>query len=114
MHSELLTHDERVTIMVMRNYKCSARHIARTLYRTASTITHERKRFAFRPDRPAFVPGEGYSYVACAAGVWARRQHFNPPRRSKLAGASVLIGVVLHFLSSRWALSQFASTLKRM
>lgn len=53
LHYEHLTPEERATIMVMRNQRCSARHIARTLHSSASTITRELKQFASWQDRPA-------------------------------------------------------------
>lgn len=113
-HYEQLTPEERATIMVMRNQQYSARHIARTLHRSASTITRELKRFATWQDRPAFVSGVGCAYDACAAGVRARRQRFKARRCSKLAVDTVLFGVVHHFLSERWSPSQIAGTLKHM
>lgn len=115
-HYEQLTPEERATIMVMRNQHCSARHIARTLHRSASTITRELKRFATWQDRPAFVPAPESScaYDARAAGVRARRQRFKPRRCSKLSVDTVLFGIVQHFLTERWSPSQIAGTLKRM
>lgn len=114
MHYEQLTPEERATIMVMRNQQCSARHIARTLHRSASTITRELKRFTAWQDRPAFVPAPQCAYDARAAGVRARRQRFKARRCSKLAVDTLLFGVVHHFLSERWSPSQIAGTLKRM
>ena len=89
-HYEQLTPEERATIMVMRNQQCSARHIARTLHRSASTITRELKRFAAWQDRPAFVPAPQCAYDARAAGVRARRQRFKARRCSKLAVDTLL------------------------
>jgi IS30 family transposase len=113
-HYEQLTPEERATIMVMLNQQCSARHIARTLHRSASTITRELKRFACWQDRPAFVLEAGCPYDARAAGVRARSQRFKPRRSSKLSLDTVLFGVVQHFLAERWSPSQIAGTLKVM
>lgn len=52
-HHEQHTFEERATIMVMRNQHCSARHIARTVDRSGSTITRELKRFTAWQDRSA-------------------------------------------------------------
>ena len=113
-HYEQLTPEERATIMVMKNDGCSARHIARTLHRSASTITRELQRFTAWQDRPAFVPESSCAYDARSAGLRARRQRFKPRRCSKLAVDTVLFGVVHHFLSERWSPSQISGTLKRM
>ena len=113
-HYEQLTAEERATIMVMKNDGCSARHIARTLHRSPSTITRELQRFTCWLDRPAFISAQGCAYDARAAGVRARRERFKPRRCSKLAPDTVLFGVVHHFLSERWSPSQIAGTLKRM
>jgi len=115
-HYEQLTPEERATIMVMRNQQCSSRQIARTLHRSASTITRELKRFTAWQDRPAFAPApeSACAYDARSAGVRARCQRFKPRRCSKLAVDTVLFGVVQHFLSEQWSPSQIAGTLKRM
>jgi transposase, IS30 family len=113
-HYEQLTPEERATIMLMTSQHCSARHIARTLHRSPSTITLEPKRFACWQDRSAFVSEACCVYDARAAGLRARRQRFKPRRGSKLAVDTLLFGVVQHFLSERWSPSQIAGTLKVM
>lgn len=113
-HYEQLTPEERATIMLMTGQQCSARHIARTLHRSASTITRELKRFACWRDRSAFVAETACAYDARAAGVRARRQRFKPRRCSKLSVDTVRFGIVQHFLTERWSPSQIAGTLKRM
>ena len=76
MHYEQLTPEERATIMVMKKQECSARHVALTLLRSASTITRKLKRFTACQDRPAFVSAPQFAYDARAAGLRARRQRF--------------------------------------
>lgn len=98
----------------MRNQQCSARHITRTLHRSASTITRELKRFTAWQDRPAFMSARVCAYDARAAGVRAHRQRFKVRRCSKLAVGTVLFGVVHHFLYERCSPSQIAGRLKRM
>jgi transposase, IS30 family len=65
--------------------QCSARHIARTLHRSASTITRELKRFACWQIRPSVVYETGCAYDSGSAGLRARVQRFKPRSCSKLA-----------------------------
>jgi IS30 family transposase len=113
-HYEQLSPEERATIMVMNNQRCSARHIARSLHRAASTITRELQRFASWPARADLVAPKSCAYDARAAGVRARRERFKPRRCSKLAPDTLLFALVHHFLSERWSPSQIAGTLKHM
>jgi IS30 family transposase len=119
-HYEQLTSEERATIMVMSQQQCSARHIARTLHRSASTITRELHRFSNWQGRAEFASESGSgvvapcSYDARAAGSRARFERFKPRRISKLAPDTLLFGVVRHFLSEHWSPFQIAGTLKLM
>jgi IS30 family transposase len=98
-HYEQLMPEERAAIMMMKAGDCSARHMARTLHRSPSTITRELARFAAWPDQPASMANAAVQYDARAAGQRALRERFKCRRRSKLATDTVLFGVVRHFLS---------------
>ena len=90
---EQLTFEERATIMVMSQQQCSACHIARTLHRSASTITRELHRFSNLQSRDESMADSEFkpqavrhcAYDARAAGSRARLQRFKPRRSSKLA-----------------------------
>jgi IS30 family transposase len=114
LHYEHLTAEERATIMVMKRDDCSARHIARILHRSPSTISRELKRFDHWPDRPILDEDNLCPYDARAAAIRARRNKFKPRRDSKLAAHTLLFGVVHHFLSEGWSPAQIAGTLKLM
>jgi IS30 family transposase len=101
---EQLNAEERATIMLMREERCSLRAMARKLHRVPSTITRELAR----------NPGEAGEYDACRAGVRARGQRFKPRRTPKLAPHTVLFGVVEHYLREGWSPEQIAGTLKRV
>ena len=113
-HYEQLTAEERASIMMMKASNCSARHMARTLRRSPSTITRELARFAAWANQAAALACAPAQYDARTAGLRARRARFKCRRRSKLAGDTVLFGVVQHFLALGWSPSQIAGTLKRM
>ena len=92
-HYEQPTSEERAAIMVMSQQQCSARYIARTLHRSASTITRELHRFSNWHSRfGSTADSESKlqavrpcAYDARAAGSRARFQRFKPRRSSKLA-----------------------------
>jgi IS30 family transposase len=113
-HYEQLTAEERAAIMMMKASNCSARHMARTLHRSPSTITRELARFSAWPDRATVMVDTPEQYDARAAGLRARRARFKCRKRSKLATDTVLFGVVQHFLAQGWSPSQIAGTLKLM
>lgn len=99
--------------MVIRNQRCSVRHIARPLHRSSST-TREIKLITAWPRRPTFLRVRESAYNARAADVRTRRQRFKTRRCSKLLVDTVLFGAVHHFLYERWSPSQIADTRKRL
>ena len=104
-HYQQLQAEERAVIMLMQIQKCSIRDIARTLRRAPSSISRELLRNTC-PDTPIYDPVSA-GHRACAAAKASRPEH-------KLAPASVLFGVVCHFLRERWSPQQIAGTLRRM
>jgi transposase, IS30 family len=106
--------------MVMSQQQFSSRHIARTLYRSASTITRELHRFSNwqgRAESSAESESEVVapcSYDVRAPGSRARLVRFKPRRIFKLVPVTLLFGAVSHFLSMHWWPFQIAGTLKLM
>ena len=112
-HYEQLTSEERATIMLMQQSRCSVRAMARTLHRAPSTISRELRRCVHWICRPA-ISDSPCPYDARIAAIRARVQRFKTRRTSKLACDTVLFGVVHHFLGQGWSPSQIAGTLKHM
>lgn len=104
-HYQQLQAEERAVIMLMQIQKRSIRDIARTLRRAPSSISRELLRNTC-PDTPIYDPVSA-GHRAYAAAKASRPEH-------KLAPASVLFGVVCHFLRERWSPQQIAGTLRRM
>jgi hypothetical protein len=90
--------------MVLRNQHYSARHIARNLHRSASTITRANSS-ALPLDRTVLLPclyGNVPSMPVLQVCLLAPRgQRFKARRCSKLAVDTMLFGEVHHFLSER-------------
>lgn len=112
-HYEQLSSEERATIMLMQQSRCSVRAMARTLHRAPSTISRELQRCAALANLSA-ISHSPCPYDARAAAKRARAQRFKSRRISKLACNTVLFRVVHHFLAQGWSPSQIAGTLKLM
>ena len=112
-HYEQLSSEERATIMLMQQSRCSVRAMARTLHRAPSTISRELQRCAALANLSA-ISHSPCPYDARAATKRARAQRFKSRRASKLACNTVLFRVVHHFLAQGWSPSQIAGTLKLM
>lgn len=121
-HYEQLTSEERAAIMVMSQQQCSARYIARTLHRSASTITRELHRFSNWHSRfGSTADSESKlqavrpcAYDSRAAGSRARFQRFKPRRSAKLAPDTLLFWCCVSLSRERWSPFQIAGTLKLM
>ncbi len=111
-HYEQLTAEERAAIMMTKASNCSARNMARTLYRSPSINTRELARFSARPDRATAIVNTPGRCHARAAGLRARHARFKCRKYSKLATDTVLFGVVQHLLDQAWSPSLIAGTLK--
>ena len=96
--------EDRVVIAGMMRLGASVRAMARTLYRSPSTISRELARNR-RPDA-------GYASQAAHERSGARRIAARPPR--KLDRHSVFWGVVRTLLDWKWSPQQIAATLKRV
>ncbi|WP_455285941.1 IS30 family transposase [Cupriavidus necator] len=96
--------EERMTIASMRQQGSSVRAMARTLGRSAATVSRELSRNA--------CPAVGYASALAQARCTNRRDAARP--RAKLHVQSVAWGVVLTLLEWRWSPQQISGTLKRM
>ena len=96
--------EDRMTLASMRQRGCSVRAMARTLGRSASTISRE-----FRRNTLADLPYASHSAQVTSAG---RRQAARAP--AKLEPQGVGWGVVMTMLDWRWSPQQIAGTLKRV
>ena len=96
--------EDRVTIASLKQQGQGVRAIARTLGRTASTVSRELRRNA--------VAGIGYASTPAHKAVHARRAAARP--RGKLDLQGKLWTVVSTCLSWRWSPQQIAATLARM
>jgi transposase, IS30 family len=96
--------DERMTISSMAQQGSSVRAMARTLGRSAGTVSRELARNC--------CARLGYASEPAQALCRSRRIDARPP--SKLDGQAVLWGVVLTLLEWKWSPQQIAATLKRV
>jgi transposase, IS30 family len=96
--------EERMTIASMRQQGSSVRAMARTLGRSAATVSRELARNT--------CPSVGYASVSAHALSTTRRQAARP--RVKLHAQSVAWRVVLTLLDWKWSPQQISGTLKRM
>lgn len=96
--------EERMAIASLRLQSVGIREIARTLGRTASTISRELRRNA--------SPQTIYASETAQALHARRRQAAEPVPKFDVRG--VLWGVVLTALSWKWSPQQIAATLKRV
>src|SRR5579872_1104556 len=100
---EQLGAEERACIMLQRVEKKGIREIARSLSRSASTISREIKRGS----------KEGV-YDASHAGKLSRSLRYKTKKLGKLHEGSVLYQIVHALLRMRWSPEQIAGTLKNM
>jgi transposase, IS30 family len=96
--------EERMTIASMRQQGSSVRAMARTLGRSAATVSRELARNT--------CPSVGYASVSAHVLSTTRRQAARP--RVKLHAQSVAWRVVLTLLDWKWSPQQISGTLKRM
>src|SRR4051794_17865797 len=95
--------EDRITIASMRQQGCSVRAMARTLQRSASTVSRELGRNTVG----ALVYGSHLAQQACLARQRAARP------AAKLDVRGVAWRVVLTLLEWKWSPQQIAATLKR-
>ena len=96
--------EERMTIASMMQRRCSIRAMARTLGRSASTISRELGRNTSTTQAYASHVAQGH----CAL----RRRHARPAPKLDLGG--VIWATVLTLLDWKWSPQQIAGTLKRV
>ena len=96
--------EDRITIASMRQQSLSVRAMARTLGRSASTISRELERNTLGE-----LPYASHSAQVCSQG---RRQAARAPRKLDMQGVGWQ--VVLTLLDWRWSPQQIAATLKRV
>src|SRR5260221_10531837 len=96
--------EERMTIASMRQQGSSVRAMARTLGRSAATVSRELERNT--------CPALGYASVSAQAMSTDRSEAARPP--GKLHAQSVAWRVVLTLLAWKWSPQQIPGTLKRM
>src|ERR1700737_928904 len=96
--------EERMTIASMRQQGSSGRAMARTLGRSAATVSRELARNT--------CPTVGYASAPAQARSTSRREATRP--RAKLHVQSVAWRVVLTLLEGKWSPQQTSGTLKRM
>jgi transposase, IS30 family len=96
--------EERMTIASMRQQGSSVRAMARTLGRSAATVSRELARNT--------CPAVGYASTTAQAFSHSRRAAARP--RAKLHAQSVAWRVVLTLLEWKWSPQQISGTLKRM
>ena len=103
-HYQHLSPEDRAAIMIASRQNHSVRAIARTLGRSASTISRELKRL-----------GQDTTYDASAAAQHYRQQRLNSRRRPVLQPGTPLCGYVFDRLVYRfWSPEQIAARLRRM
>src|SRR6202051_1554129 len=96
--------EERMTIASMRQQGSSVRAMARTLGRSAATVSRELARNT--------CPTVGYASAPAQSRSTSRREAARP--RAKLHVQSVAWRVVLTLLEWKWSPQQISGTLKRM
>src|ERR1700676_3094407 len=96
--------EERMTIASMRQQGSSVRAMARTLGRSAATVSRELVRNT--------CPTVGYASAPAQARSTSRREAARP--RAKLHVQSVAWRVVLTLLEWKWSPQQISGTLMRM
>src|SRR5258706_2308752 len=96
--------EERMTIASMRQQSSSVRAMARTLGRSAATVSRELARNT--------CPAVGYASAPAQTLSAARREAARPP--GKLHAQSVAWRVVLTLLAWKWSPQQISGTLKRI